>query len=201
MGNRIIDFFKKGLIDPESEDDDEAYEEYKVKQEEKARREVKTAAAKSVTSRPSVSRESSFESDLDRQEQELASVSPIRPVQNSYRPRPERTRSGNVIQHQRTPQGSEISIMKPNCFEDALDICDQLNGNSAVVINLEGADADLAQRVVDFVCGALYVQEGNLRQISDYILIVAPKSFDISGDYIEILAQGSGFGVPEFKNE
>lgn len=207
MANRFFDFIKKGIIRDEDSDDDTAYQEYKIKEEEKqnriaareAARESKkqqTPVAERKYSAPSAS---DISSDLDREEAELASISELR-VQN-VRPRPERTRSGNYIPHQRTPQGSDICIMKPNCFDDALDICDQITGNSAVVINLEGADPNLAQRVVDFVCGALYVQEGNLRQISDFILIVAPKTFDISGDYIEIIAQGTGFGVPEFKTE
>lgn len=209
MANRILDFIKNGIIRDDDSDDETAYQEYKIREEEKqnriAAREAAREAKESV--RDSKKRLTPVEekpvrdysSDLDREEAALASISELR-VQN-VRPRPERTRSGNYIPHQRTPQGSDICIMKPNCFDDALDICDQIAGNCAVVINLEGAEPELAQRVVDFVCGALYVQKGNLRQISDYILIVAPETFDISGDYIEIIAQGNGFGVPEFKTE
>ena len=90
--------------------------------------------------------------------------------------------------------------MKPTRFEDAIDICDMLTGNRATVVNLEDFDRAIAQRIMDFVCGAVYAQNGNLRQVSGYIFIVAPESFDISGDYLDIIAQ-NGFEIPTFSKE
>ena len=44
-----------------------------------------------------------------------------------------------------------IKVMKPTSFEDSQDICDVLLAGKATIINLEGFNVDLAQRVMDFI--------------------------------------------------
>lgn len=96
--------------------------------------------------------------------------------------------------------GMEVSIMKPTCFEDSQDICDALVSGKPIIVNLENFDMDLAQRVMDFVCGCLYSINGKLHQISGYIFIVSPDDVDISGDYLALMRQ-DGFGVPTFNRK
>ncbi|MDO4317118.1 MAG: cell division protein SepF [Lachnospiraceae bacterium] len=96
--------------------------------------------------------------------------------------------------------GMEVSIMKPTCFEDSQDICDALVAGKPIIVNLENFDVELAQRVMDFVCGCLYSINGKLHQISGYIFIVSPDEVDISGDYLALMRQ-DGFGVPTFNRK
>lgn len=93
---------------------------------------------------------------------------------------------------------SEICIMKPTCFEDSQDVCDMLIQGRAAVVNLEGLDLILSQRIMDFISGAVYSLNGKLHQVSGYIFIISPESFDISGDYLNFIEQ-SGFEVPNLK--
>ena len=72
-------------------------------------------------------------------------------------------------------------------MEDTKEVTDTLLGNRAVVLNLEGIDVDLAQRIVDFVSGSCYAIRGNLQKISRYIFIITPPSVDISGDFQEMI--------------
>ncbi len=66
--------------------------------------------------------------------------------------------------------------------------------NSAVVLNLEGLDVDIAQRIIDFTSGSCFAIAGNLQKISHYIFIITPASVDISGDFQDIF--GSSFEMP-----
>lgn len=89
----------------------------------------------------------------------------------------------------------EVSIMKPTRFDDSQDICDMLVDERATVVNLEGIDLALAQRIMDFISGAVYSLNGKIHQISNLIFIVSPENVDISGDYLSYVEQ-NGFEVP-----
>lgn len=102
---------------------------------------------------------------------------------------------GKVIPITTTTMGNEVCLMKPYSFNDSQDICDVLLSSRVAVVNLEGLDMVLAQRIIDFLSGTVYAINGKLFNISSYIFILAPQNVDISGDYAEI-AEQTGFDVP-----
>lgn len=91
--------------------------------------------------------------------------------------------------------GMEVCVIKPSTVEDAREITETLLANRTVVLNLEGLDVDIAQRIIDFTSGSCFAISGNLQKISHYIFIITPASVDISGDFQDIL-NGSSFDVP-----
>ena len=95
--------------------------------------------------------------------------------------------------------GMEVCVIKPTTFEDAREITETLLTGRAVVLNFEGLDVDLAQRIIDYTCGSCVAIDGNLRKISNYIFIVTPKSVDISGDLQDLLTDA--FEVPGIKTD
>ncbi|RKI86732.1 cell division protein SepF [bacterium 0.1xD8-71] len=90
--------------------------------------------------------------------------------------------------------GMEVCVIKPTTVEDAREITETLLANRTVVLNLEGLDVDIAQRIIDFTSGSCFAMSGNLQKISHYIFIITPASVDISGDFQEILS--GSFDVP-----
>ena len=92
--------------------------------------------------------------------------------------------------------GMEVCVIKPNSVEDAREITETLLANRTVVLNMEGLDVDVAQRIIDFTSGSCYAISGNLQKISHYIFIITPASVDISGDFQEIFS--GSFDVPSF---
>ncbi len=91
--------------------------------------------------------------------------------------------------------GMEVCVIKPTSVEDAREITETLLANRTVVLNLEGLDVDVAQRIIDFTSGSCFAISGNLQKISHYIFIITPASVDISGDFQDILS-GNSFEVP-----
>lgn len=80
----------------------------------------------------------------------------------------------------------ELCVIKPSSFEeDGKYITDTLLSNCTVVLNLEGIDVELAQRIVDFASGTCYAINGNFRAISKSIILITPPNVDISGDFID----------------
>ncbi|MDO4265746.1 MAG: cell division protein SepF [Eubacteriales bacterium] len=87
--------------------------------------------------------------------------------------------------------GMEVTMIKPTTLEDSRDIVDYLLAGKAVVLNMEGMNMDIAQRIIDFTSGATYSMDGNLQMISKFIFIATPGSVELSGDFQDILS-GAG---------
>ena len=90
--------------------------------------------------------------------------------------------------------GMEVCVFKPTQFDESREITDTLLSNCTVVLNFEGLDVEVAQRIIDFTSGSCYAIGGNLRKVSNYIFIVTPKNVDLAGDFQEIMA--GAFDVP-----
>lgn len=90
--------------------------------------------------------------------------------------------------------GMEVCVIKPTSVEDAREITETLLSNRTVVLNLEGLDVDVAQRIIDFTSGSCFAIAGNLQKISHYIFIITPSSVDVSGDFQDIF--GGSFDMP-----
>ena len=82
--------------------------------------------------------------------------------------------------------GMEVCVIKPSAFEEAREITETLLSNRTVVLNLEGLDVEIAQRIIDFTSGSCFAINGNLQKISHYIFIITPATVDISGDFQDI---------------
>jgi cell division inhibitor SepF len=89
----------------------------------------------------------------------------------------------------------EVSLVKPTSFDDARVICDYLLGGKAVVLNMEGIQTEIAQRIIDFTSGATYSMDGKLQKISNYIFIVTPASIDLSGDFQNLIASSGSLDI------
>lgn len=99
----------------------------------------------------------------------------------------------NVLSYNSKKKSSDgrpsVCVFKPETFEEGREIVDTLLAKGIVVLNLEGLDYDMAQRIVDFSCGACYSIDGTLRKITNYIFVIAPHNVDVAGDFPELLAE------------
>ena len=86
------------------------------------------------------------------------------------------------VKKQYSEAGMEVCIIKPTSVNDAREVTDTLLANSTVVLNLEGLDVEIAQRIIDFTSGSCYAVHGNVMKISHYIFVITPANVDVSGD-------------------
>ena len=54
----------------------------------------------------------------------------------------------------------KVVLVKPDRFENASEIADQLKDKRTVVLNLESTNKDVARRLIDFLSGVAYAGEG-----------------------------------------
>ena len=78
--------------------------------------------------------------------------------------------------------GMEVCVIKPTTIEDEIEIVDTLLSGRTVLINMEGLNLEIAQRIIDFTSGATYAMHGSLQKVSNYIFLATPNGVDISGD-------------------
>ena len=108
--------------------------------------------------------------------------------------------SNNKVTQMRQPSrraNMEVCVIKPTAVDDAREITETLLSGRTVILNLEGLDLEIAQRIIDFTSGSCYAISGNMQKISHYIFIITPKSVDISGDFQEILS--GSIDVPDIQ--
>jgi len=178
----------------EDEDDyDEYLEDYEEKDEKRMLKQERKEAR-----HPRKLKQT--EDDLHEEEQDEPAISIPTETRKERAQRLEKNHVNKVVPIRTTAKGFEVCIMKPTSFEDSQDICDMLLTGRAAVINLEGFDVELAQRIMDFISGAVYAMNGKLHQISSYIFIISPDTVDISGDYLDLIPS-DGFEVPTLNKE
>lgn len=82
---------------------------------------------------------------------------------------------------------SSVCVFKPKAFDEAREMVETLLENKTVLINFEGVDISISQRVLDIVTGACIAVGGNLQKISNFIFIATPASVDVSGEFQDAL--------------
>ncbi len=158
-----------------NDEDEDYYEDDEYLDEDD---EPEVPARKSSPAKSSVKEDDSASEDKGVKKPPIQKVTPIR--QSSAK---------------RVPVGGmEVCVIKPGSFEEAREITETLLASRTVVLNLEGLDLDLAQRIIDFTSGSCFAINGNFQKISNYIFIITPASVDISGDFQDIL--GGAFDSP-----
>ncbi len=109
--------------------------------------------------------------------------------------------TGNKVTPMRQPvrrgAAMEVCVIKPSVVDEAREITETLLSGRTVILNLEGLDLEIAQRIIDFTSGATFAIDGNLQKISTYIFLVTPANVDISGDLQDLLT--TSFDVPSIK--
>ena len=81
----------------------------------------------------------------------------------------------------------KVVLVKPERFENASEIADNLKDKRTVVLNLESTNKDVARRLIDFLSGVAYAGEGKIKKVAANTYIITPYHVDIEGDLIDEL--------------
>ena len=79
----------------------------------------------------------------------------------------------------KTPQIT-MKVYAPTKYDEVVrSIGTDLIKRNAIVVNYEGADESIQQRIGDFVLGVVYTVNGRVEVISNKIVLYVPEGFDI----------------------
>ncbi|GAC1310059.1 MAG: hypothetical protein NVS2B3_05640 [Vulcanimicrobiaceae bacterium] len=94
----------------------------------------------------------------------------------------------------RSGGSGEVSLFAPRSFGDVTEIADALRSRQVVIVNLQGVDRGLLQRVVDFTSGVAYTLDGKIQKLADAMYLVVPPGTSVNSDGIrESLASDPSF--------
>jgi cell division inhibitor SepF len=110
-------------------------------------------------------------------------------------PRPARLRRVDNL----APAGSAVAapasvhLVVPRSFNDAQQIADKFKESIPVILNLQGSDAELSKRLIDFASGLTYALEGGMQRVADKVFLLTPRNVEVSAEERARLLEGGGF--------
>lgn len=99
----------------------------------------------------------------------------------------EAPRKGNKVVNINATAQLQVVLVKPERFDDASAVADHLNAKRTVVLNLEGANKDVARRILDFLSGVAYANDGQIKKVANCTFIITPYNVGLMGDLLDEL--------------
>lgn len=143
----------------------------------------------------------SFIDDLKRwangDDEEEDTLEEFTPARSSRKEREEEEKAVPVTDFRRNANNKVVNInattqlsvvlVKPDKYENAPEIADHLRERRTVVINLEQTNKDVAKRLIDFLSGVAYAQEGKIKKVANSTYMITPYNVNLLGDLIDEL--------------
>jgi cell division inhibitor SepF len=93
-----------------------------------------------------------------------------------------RTRVLRPVGNGRTADQVRVHLVVPKNFNDAQQIADKFKDSVPVILNLQGADADLSKRLIDFASGLTYALDGGMQRIAEKVFLLTPRNVEVSAE-------------------
>lgn len=76
---------------------------------------------------------------------------------------------------------TQVVILQPDSIRSSQQVCDHIRAGHTVICNIENVDRSVAQRVIDYISGAAYSIDGNVKPIDQNrkTFVVAPSSVSL----------------------
>lgn len=91
------------------------------------------------------------------------------------------TSSNNVINMH---EGASIQfvLFKPEAFDPTVkDMANELMKRNTVILNVEDTNKDVSRRIIDFLGGVAYANNGNVKKVAEDTFIIMPSNVTLSG--------------------
>ena len=108
----------------------------------------------------------------------------------SYAPRGDSRAADKVVNLNNGGGQLKVVVAAPKQFEAASEIAEHLRDRRAVLLNLEKTDPAVARRLIDFLSGVAYAQDGKIRRVASATYIITPFNVDLMGDQLDDMESG-----------
>jgi len=81
-----------------------------------------------------------------------------------------------------TTASTKVVIIKPEDFDEATTISDNLKSRKIVVVNTTGLEPKTGQRLLDFIGGSCYSLGGDLQQVEKGVYIISPSNIEVNNE-------------------
>ena len=137
------------------------------------------------------------EDDLERTYAERPNVRRLAPrrrqEQFDDRTDPGEERATPIRPRLREVESVKVHLVVPRSFNDAQQIADRFKQGIPVIVNLQGVDADLSKRLIDFASGLTYALDGGMQRVADKVFLLTPRNVEVSAEERARLLERGGF--------
>jgi cell division inhibitor SepF len=91
------------------------------------------------------------------------------------------------------PSSVRVHLVLPRSFNDAQQIADKFKQSIPVILNLQGTDAELSKRLIDFASGLTYALNGGMQRVADKVFLLTPRNVEVSAEQRAQLLERGGF--------
>jgi cell division inhibitor SepF len=92
-----------------------------------------------------------------------------------------------------SPSNVRVHLVLPRSFNDAQQIADKFKQGIPVILNLQGADAELSKRLIDFTSGLTYALNGGMQRVADKVFLLTPRNVEVSAEQRAAMLERGGF--------
>jgi cell division inhibitor SepF len=86
-----------------------------------------------------------------------------------------------------------VHLVIPRSFNDAQQVADKFKEGIPVILNLQGSDAELSKRLIDFSSGLTYALNGGMQRVADKVFLLTPRNVEVSAEERARLLERGGF--------
>ncbi len=80
---------------------------------------------------------------------------------------------------------STVVFQKLNRYEDVGAVADALNERKIVILNLETCPTDATVRIIDFLSGAAYANNSEIKRVAGRAYIITPYNVPLTGELLD----------------
>lgn len=131
-----------------------------------------TPTPQSVNRSPELDYTSPRAKEIERRARETKVV----PIQ-SQGIRPE----GKSRQKTITKNSNKIIVVEPRVYSEAMDIAKHILNGESVLVNFHLVEEYQARRIVDFLTGTVFAEDGDIKRVAGEVFLCTPKTMEIDG--------------------
>lgn len=91
--------------------------------------------------------------------------------------------SGNKVVNIHATTQLQVVLFKPERFGDeTCAVADELLKMHTVVLNLENTEKDISRRILDFLSGVAYANNGKIKRVATGTFIITPYNVELTGN-------------------
>ncbi len=128
--------------------------------------------------------EDEYEDDYEYENEEVEDEYDDEPMRDNMRNTQQNSQaSNNKVVNIHTTAQLQVVLFKPEQFgEETRAVADELLKMHTVVLNLENTNRDVSRRILDFLSGVAYANNGKIKRVATSTFIITPYNVDLTGD-------------------
>ena len=105
------------------------------------------------------------------------------------------TRAQRLAPRVEEKRKDRISVVEPRAYNEAMTIAKRVGQGEVVLINFQSLDEMKARRVVDFLTGAVFMIDGDIKRVGNEMFLCTPTNVEITSSTLSSMVDDDIYGL------